>query len=120
MVMELIRAASPSRGRFFFWYRPRRVLLFPTSFLTHEPLLFVTEQNIEGGKAAVDTGDILLQVHFFFVAQTFVAVDLLFQDPEPVTGHDDLVKEDVDGNFLRLDGIIGGAEDQGAASPFVA
>ena len=86
----------------------------------YKPLFFITKQHIEGGKAAIDAGNILLEVDLIFVTESLMAIDLLFQHPQAVARHDDLVKEDVDGHFLRFDGFVSGLQHHRAAPPLVA
>jgi hypothetical protein len=61
----------------------------------------------------------LLKVDLIFFAQAFMAIDLLLQDAQPVPRHDDLVKENIDGDLFWLDGLVGGLQNQRSAAPFV-
>jgi len=76
------------------------------ALLADKPLLLVFEEYIERSKGAIDPRNILLQVYFVLIAEALVPIDLLLEHPQPVTGHDDLVEEGVDRDFLYdLSGI---------------
>ena len=44
-------------------------------------MMRIPEQDIEGGQRSVDTRNILLQIHFFFVRQYLMRIDLLLDQP---------------------------------------
>jgi hypothetical protein len=94
--------------------------LFSRSLLADKPLFLVFEEYIERSKGAIDPRNVLLQVYFVLIAEALVPVDLLLEHPKPVTGHDDLVEEDVDRDFFGLDRFVAGLEEHGAALPFVS
>ena len=49
-----------------------------------------------------------------------MAVDILFQHPEPVTQHDDLMKKIIDRDLFWFQGFIGGLQQQCSFDPFIA
>ena len=95
MVIELIRATSPMGGFSFFR-------------IPDKPLFFIFEQYIKRSERPIDPRNILLQIDLVLIAEPLVPVDLLLEHPQPVPGHDDLMKEDIDGDFLRLDRFVAG------------
>src|ERR1051325_996494 len=82
-----------------------RVSVIRTSFgfrISDLELLFLFgEQQIERGQGTVRARDVLLHFDFFAVRELFVRVDLLFQHPEVISDHHDLMKEDFERDLLR-------------------
>ena len=75
--------------------------LFPL-FVSYKMVLFFLEEDIEGGEAAIDACDVLLKVYFFFVAKIFIAINILFQHPKPVSCHNYFMKKNFNRNFFWL------------------
>ena len=95
-------------------------LIVLTALIPDKMLLLVSEKHIKGGQGTIAAGDVLLNIHFFFILQCFAAVDVLFQHPEPVPQHNDLMKEILDGNFLRLECFVSRLKQHHAPYPFIA
>ena len=54
-----------------------KIILF--ALLTNKPMFFVFKQHIKSGESSINAGDVLLQVHFVFISELFVGIDVLLQ-----------------------------------------
>src|SRR5437867_12527598 len=85
--------------------------------LTAETFLLVPEESVESREAPIAPGYVLLEPHLLLIAQPGMGVDLLFQDPELVPHHHDLVEEGVQRKLLFLGAGLPGSEDQRSTRP---
>src|SRR5450631_4543154 len=66
------------------------------ALLTHELIVTVREQHVEGGERAIAAGDVLLELHLLVVGELGVCVYLLLEDTQLVPDEHDLVKQRVE------------------------
>ena len=75
------------------------------------------KQHVEGRKRAIAPSDILLEFDLVVLGELGVAVDLLFEDPELVSNHDDLLEEDIERHPFLLRTLSARNEDHLSATP---
>src|SRR5262249_43552699 len=57
-----------------------------------EAIARIREQEVEGGEAPVDAGDVVLQLHPILIVELRVAVDALLEHAQPIPDVDDLAE----------------------------
>ena len=63
-------------------------------------MLLIFKQYIKRSKRAIYPGYVLLKIYFFFISKFLVAVDILFKNSKPITGHDYFMEKNLDWNFF--------------------
>jgi len=95
-------------------------ILCPRQELLPAPLeliFLLLEQHVECGHRAVAAGDVLLHLDLFRVAQFFMCIDLLLKHAKLIPYHDNLVKENVQLDFLGLQRRVCRVHDQSPLVP---
>lgn len=77
---------------------PNPSLVRPDS---REIMGFFRKQDVKGGQRTIYPGDILLKIHFFLIQEGGMDIYILFQNPQAVTQHHDLVKKSPHRNQVK-------------------